>query len=161
MASHFSRLSRYYFDCGQRTKKVSSTLGHALMQDHPFATQRFEQAHKNLGEFKRVLIAGDLERFIDLVESEALCLHAMMMTSNPHFVLMQPNTLSIIEKVEDFRLQTQLPICFTLDAGANVHLLYPLQHRIPIMDFIREAWLSIVKKDNTLRIKWEMVLKKF
>ena len=51
---------------------------------------------------------------------------------------MQPNTLNIIEKVEDFRLQTQLPICFTLDAGANVHLLYPLQHRIPIIDFIRE-----------------------
>ena len=123
-------------DKGQ--KKVSSTLGHALMQDHPFATQRFEQAHKNLGEFKRVLIAGDLERFIHLVESEALCLHAMMMTSYPHFVLMQPNTLSIIKKVEDFRFQTQLPICFTLDAGANVHLLYPLQDRIPIIDFILE-----------------------
>ena len=60
MASHFPRLSRYCFDCGQRTKRVSSTLGHELMQDHPFATQRFEQAHKNLGEFKRVLIAGDL-----------------------------------------------------------------------------------------------------
>ena len=78
------------------------------------------------------------ERFIDLVESEAPCLHAMMMTSKPRFVLMQPNTLSIIKKVEDFRLQTQLPLCFTLDAGANVHLLYPLQDRIPIIDFIQE-----------------------
>jgi len=47
-------------------------------------------------------------------------------------------TLSIIKKVEDFRLQTQLPLCFTLDAGANVHLLYPLQDRIPIIDFIQE-----------------------
>ena len=85
-----------------------------------------------------MLIDGDLEHFIDLVESEALCLHAMMMTSNPSFVLMQPNTLSIIKKVENFRFQTQLPLCFTLDAGANVHLLYPLQNRIPIIDFIQE-----------------------
>ena len=40
--------------------------------------------------------------------------------------------------MEVFRAQTKLPICFTLDAGANVHLLYPLQDRIPIMDFIQE-----------------------
>ena len=56
-----------------------------------------------------MLIAGDLERFIDLVESEALCLQAMMMTSNPHFVLMQPNTLSIIKKVEDLDYKLNCP----------------------------------------------------
>tara|TARA_B100002019_G_scaffold292563_1_gene316134 strand:- start:546 stop:1616 length:1071 start_codon:yes stop_codon:yes gene_type:complete len=123
-------------DKGQ--KKVSSTLGHGLMQGHPFATQRFEQAHTHIEQLKTALTTGDLERFIDLTEAEALCLHAMMMTSNPRYVLMQPNTLSILQKVEVFRAQTQLPLCFTLDAGANIHLLYPLQYRIPIMDFIQE-----------------------
>ena len=121
-------------DKGQ--KRVSSTLGHGLMKGHPFATQRFEQAHTHLNQIKTALILGDVERFIELTEAEALSLHAMMMTSNPHFVLMQPNTLAILQKVEDFRTQTQLPLSFTLDAGANVHLLYPLQDRIPIIDFI-------------------------
>ena len=34
-----------------------------------------------------------LMAFIEIVESEALTLHAMMMTSMPYFILMKPNTL--------------------------------------------------------------------
>lgn len=127
-------------DKGQ--KKVSSTMGHGLMNGHPFAEQRFEQAHCNLQQLKTALISGDLEQFMDLTEAEALSLHAMMMTSNPRFVLMQPNTLAILHKVWDFRNQSSLPLCFTLDAGANVHLLYPKQDRIPIMNFIKNELLS-------------------
>ena len=126
-------------DKGQ--KKVSSTLGHGLMQGHPFAAQRFEQAHSHLEQLKSALTTGDLEHFIDLTEAEALTLHAMMMTSNPRFVLMQPNTLAILNKVVDYRAQTNRPLCFTLDAGANVHLLYPRQDRSPIMDFIQKELL--------------------
>jgi diphosphomevalonate decarboxylase len=122
-------------DKGQ--KKVSSTVGHGLMEGHPFAQQRFEQAHLHLKQLKTALISGDLEQFMDLTEAEALTLHAMMMTSNPRFVLMQPNTLAILQKVSDFKVKTNLPLCFTLDAGANVHLLYPRQNRNPIMDFIQ------------------------
>ena len=60
----------------------------------------------------------------------------MMLTSNPYFILMKPGTLSIIEKVWRFRKDTGLPLCFTLDAGANVHLLYPEIHRKEILQFI-------------------------
>jgi diphosphomevalonate decarboxylase len=127
-------------DKGQ--KKVSSTLGHQLMEGHPFAEQRFEQAHHNLSQLKTALTTGDLDQFIDLTEAEALSLHAMMMTSHPRFVLMQPNTLAIINKIWDYRSQTVLPLCFTLDAGANVHLLYPEQHRALIMDFIKTELLA-------------------
>jgi diphosphomevalonate decarboxylase len=49
----------------------------------------------------------------------------MMMTSMPYFILMKPNTLEIIQKIWNFRQKTNLPVGFTLDAGANVHLLYP------------------------------------
>ena len=131
-------------DKGQ--KKVSSSLGHGLMKGHPFAAQRFDQAHRNLNKFKSALVGGDLELFVDLTEAEALSLHAMMMTSNPRFVLMQPNTLAILQKVWDFRAQTRLPLCFTLDAGANVHLLYPLQERTPILDFIQKELVAHCQK---------------
>jgi diphosphomevalonate decarboxylase len=127
-------------DKGQ--KKVSSTLGHQLMVGHPFAKKRFEYAHHNLSQLKTALTKGDLDQFIDLIESEALSLHAMMMTSHPRFVLMQPNTLAIINKILDYRSQTALPLCFTLDAGANVHLLYPEQNRAVIMDFIKTELLA-------------------
>ncbi|MCX2718160.1 diphosphomevalonate/mevalonate 3,5-bisphosphate decarboxylase family protein [Lentiprolixibacter aurantiacus] len=123
-------------------KQVSSTVGHKLMEGHPFAKQRFEQAHSNLRRIKEVMISGDLDAFVDLVEREALTLHAMMMTSSPYFILMKPNTLSIIEKVWEFRRNTGLPLCFTLDAGANVHLLYPGQNKEKVLQFIKNELVA-------------------
>ena len=119
-------------------KQVSSTVGHDLMHNHPFAKQRFEQAHNNLSNIKTVLETGDLEAFIEIVESEALTLHAMMMTSMPYFILMKPNTLEIINRIWKFRNETQIPICFTLDAGANVHILYPENVSVVALQFIKD-----------------------
>src|SRR5690554_4344060 len=118
-------------------KQVSSTVGHELMHNHPFAIQRFEQAHENIAKLKVVLKSGNLEQFIHIVESEALTLHAMMMTSNPYFILMKPNTLEIINQIWQFRNTTKIPVCFTLDAGANVHVLYPEKSRTEVIDFIK------------------------
>lgn len=118
-------------------KQVSSTVGHDLMFGHPFAEQRFSQAHHNLSAIKNVLENGDVEHFIKIVESEALTLHAMMMTSMPYFILMKPNTLEIINKIWKFRNDTQTPVCFTLDAGANVHVLYPENTKEKVLQFIK------------------------
>ncbi len=117
-------------------KIVSSTVGHGLMHGHPFAEQRFDQANNNMQAIKPILASGDLDAFITLVESEALSLHAMMLTSSPYFILMKPATLAIINKIWSFRKETGIPACFTLDAGANVHLLYPAQHKQQVRDLI-------------------------
>ena len=118
-------------------KQVSSTVGHNLMHNHPFAKQRFAQAHFNLESLISVLKSGDLNAFISIVEREALTLHAMMMSSNPYFILMKPNTLEIINKIWAFRAQTGLHVCFTLDAGANVHVLFPETEAKEIQEFIK------------------------
>ncbi|SHE69647.1 diphosphomevalonate decarboxylase [Arenibacter palladensis] len=118
------------------SKQVSSSLGHNLMHDHPFAEQRFDQAHKNLTKLKRVFEEGNLLEFIKIVESEALTLHAMMMTSMPYFILMKPNTLEIINKIWAFRASSKTHVCFTLDAGANVHVLYPENEKQEVYQFI-------------------------
>ncbi len=123
-------------------KVVSSTVGHELMQGHPFAKQRFEQAHQNLAEMKQILKEGNLERFVKLVESEALTLHSMMMTSMPYFILMKPNTLEIINKIWKFRQQTDIQVCFTLDAGANVHVLYPEKVKDEVLQFIKNELIG-------------------
>lgn len=119
-------------------KQVSSTVGHDLMHNHPYAERRFEQAHENLSKIKTVLESGNLDEFIKIVESEALTLHAMMMTSMPYFILMKPNTLEIINKIWKFRNETKIPVCFTLDAGANVHVLYPENVREKVLEFIKD-----------------------
>ncbi|MBT8277365.1 MAG: diphosphomevalonate decarboxylase [Bacteroidia bacterium] len=123
-------------------KQVSSTVGHKLMFEHPFADERFKQGHKNLSKLIKIFKNGDLPSFIKIVESEALTLHAMMMTSHPYFILMKPNTLKIINKIWEFREETGLYICFTLDAGANVHLLYPENQAVQIYEFIKNELVA-------------------
>ncbi len=118
-------------------KQVSSTIGHDLMHGHPFAEKRFTQAHENLDALIKIFESGDLKEFIKIVESEALTLHAMMMTSLPYFILMKPNTLEIINAIWKFRNETQIPVCFTLDAGANVHVLYPEDVKEEVLTFIK------------------------
>ncbi len=106
-------------------KAVSSRAGHALMEGNPFAEARYAQARQRLGVLFDAMRAGDLETFGRIAEDEALTLHALMMCSNPSYVLLQPNSLAIIEKVREYRAETGHPVYFTLDAGPNIHLLYP------------------------------------
>ncbi|WP_413511299.1 diphosphomevalonate/mevalonate 3,5-bisphosphate decarboxylase family protein [Myroides odoratus] len=134
-------------------KQVSSTVGHDLMHDHPFSSERFQQAHQNLSKLKKTLQTGDVKEFIALVESEALTLHAMMMTSLPYFILMKPNTLKIIERIWAFRAKTQLPVCFTLDAGANVHVLFPENEKEKVLNFIREDLSKFCQNEHFIEDK--------
>ena len=130
-------------DVGQ--KAVSSTAGHALMESHPFAEQRFAQAHTHMAAFKELLAQGDVFPFLDLVEREALTLHGLMMSSHPSYILMRPNTLHILEAIRRFRQETGTPIGFTLDAGANVHVLFPKEVEQSAMRFVNEVLAPYAK----------------
>ncbi|WP_166967105.1 diphosphomevalonate/mevalonate 3,5-bisphosphate decarboxylase family protein [Yeosuana marina] len=123
-------------------KQVSSSVGHNLMHNHPFAEQRFTQANDNLSKLIDIFKSGDIYAFIEIIESEALTLHAMMMTSLPYFILMKPNTLEIINKIWLFRQHTGLPVSFTLDAGANVHVLYPEKDAASVLEFIKNELVA-------------------
>jgi len=129
-------------------KQVSSTIGHDLMHNHPFAENRFNQAKDNISKISSVLQNGDLKSFINIVESEALTLHAMMMTSNPYFILMKPNTLHIINKIWEYRAQTNSNVCFTLDAGANVHLLFPEKEKLSVNKFVISQLIQFCQNNH-------------
>lgn len=117
-------------------KKVSSSLGHDLMKSNPYAKLRFEAAEENMQQLCKVLQLGDLGGFIDIMENEALSLHAMMMTSAPGYILMRPNSLDAIHRIRAYRNRTGLAVGFTLDAGANVHVIYPEKQADKIRKFI-------------------------
>ena len=107
--------------------------------------------NENIKNLLLALKSGDLDTFINITESEALQLHALMMCSNPSFILMKPNTLNLINEIREFREETKIPLCFTLDAGPNVHLLYPEQEADKVEYYIknvladycdRERWIA-------------------
>ncbi|MGK0448135.1 MAG: diphosphomevalonate decarboxylase [Polaribacter sp.] len=129
-------------------KQVSSTIGHNLMHEHPYAENRFNQANENLGTMSKILQEGNSKDFINLVESEALTLHAMMLTSSPYFILMKPNTLEIINKIWEYRQENNSNICFTLDAGANVHVLFPEGEKESVLQFIENQLSRYCQKNH-------------
>ena len=120
----------------ENQKDVSSSAGHSLMDNHPFSAERYMIANENISALKIILENGDVYAFCDLVEKEAMMLHSLMMTSNPSYVLMKPQTLEIMNEIKAFRNKNKVPVCFTLDAGANVHVLYPEKDSKSVTDFI-------------------------
>ena len=122
-------------------KEVSSSVGHRLMDEHLYQRSRIAQAHENINKLYLALLTGDRTKFIDVVENEALSLHAMMMTSNPSFILLKPNSLEIIIRIRRFREKSKIPVSFTIDAGPNIHLLYFQENELDVKAFIERELL--------------------
>jgi len=131
-------------------KSVSSTAGHALMEGNIYAHDRYAQANLRFAELLQALQSGDLERFGAITENEALTLHALMMTSEPSYILMRPNSLRMIEKVRDFRTTTKLPLYFSLDAGPNLHLLYPDNIATQVKEFIQAELIDLCENGECI-----------
>jgi len=122
----------------QGQKEVSSSLGHSLMNHHPYTEDRLKQANSHMHSLVKAMKTGDASEFIKTLESEALSLHALMMSSDPWFILMKAETLQILQKIKTYRERTGHFICFTLDAGPNVHLIYGSKNKMEIEAFIEK-----------------------
>lgn len=131
-----------------KEKEISSRAGHSLMEGHPYAEARYKAAMTNLVNLSAALLSGDMEEFVSITESEALNLHALMMSSRPSYLLIEPNTLNIVNAVRLFRKETKIPVCFTLDAGPNVHLLYPGDNATTIRTWINAELVKFCEGGN-------------
>lgn len=129
-------------------KTVSSTSGHALMNDHPFAKSRYLQANENVNMLINVFKNGNQKVFNEIVENEAMTLHALMLSSNPPIYNLKPKTLEVISKLIEFRKKNELSFTYTLDAGPNIHILYPKEIRSQIVDFIEKELLVFCENEK-------------
>ncbi len=143
VGNSFRSLNDAVLIVSREAKKVSSSQGHDLMENHPFAAPRFQQAQIHYRQLLTALRDNDIQSFIRITENEALMLHGLMMSSDPGFLLLEPATLEIISKVRRYREETGSFITFTIDAGPNVHLIYPDEIRENILDFIETEVQSL------------------
>ncbi|MFB6342275.1 diphosphomevalonate/mevalonate 3,5-bisphosphate decarboxylase family protein [Saccharicrinis sp. FJH62] len=120
-----------------KKKTMASTRGHKLMEDHPFAQERYGQARVNLSRMIEILRNGDQMGFAELLEHEALTLHSLMMSSIPGYIEIKANTINIIDRIREYREKSGVPLAFTLDAGPNVHILYPEEDKEEVIYFIK------------------------
>ncbi len=110
----------------QARKAVGSSEGHALAESSPLQAARVEDAPRRLNLCRKAILKRDFEALAGVVELDSNLMHAVMMTSTPGLFYWEPATLGVMQAVQAWR-KSGLAVCYTIDAGPNVHVLCPAE----------------------------------
>ncbi len=103
-------------------KPTGSTEGHLLAETSPLQHARVADTPCRLERCRRAILDRDFESLSDVIELDSNLMHAVMMTSTPPLIYWLPASIEIMRAVQSWRADG-IPVCYTLDAGPNVHLL--------------------------------------
>jgi diphosphomevalonate decarboxylase len=103
-------------------KHTTSQAGHPTAKTSDLQNARVAGAAERLNKCKAAIFHYDFPTFADVVEQDSNLMHAVMMTSKPPLFYWKPTTLTIMELVRQWRAEG-LSVCYTLDAGPNVHCI--------------------------------------
>lgn len=106
----------------QQHKATGSEDGHKTAQTSDLQAGRLAKAQERLAACREALLTRDFARFAEVVELDSNLMHAVMMTSRPALFYWLPLTLRVMQAVREWRA-SGVPVCYTLDAGPNVHCL--------------------------------------
>jgi diphosphomevalonate decarboxylase len=105
-------------------KKTGSTEGHSLAPTSPLQAARVEDAARRLDICRKAILERDFEAFASIVELDSDMMHSVMMTSTPALHYWKPASLEVMSCVRQWRVEG-IQVCYTVDAGPNVHVLCP------------------------------------
>lgn len=108
-------------------KEIGSSEGHSLATTSPLQRARVQHTEDRLAECRQALLEKDFERLAHIVELDSDIMHAVMMTSRPPLLYWLPGTIAVMRRVRALR-HGGTPVCYTIDAGPNVHCLCPATH---------------------------------
>ena len=98
---------------------------------------RVEDADRRLDLCREAILKRDFEAFAEIVELDNNLMHAVMMTSQPRIYYWQPATLDVMHSVVEWR-SSGLPVCFTIDAGPNVHVITTSDNALYILEELEQ-----------------------
>lgn len=103
-------------------KSVSSKEGHRIAVTSPLCECRIRIVRSLLPELRSAIMRRDFDKIGEIAERDAMMMHSVMMTSSPPLIYWSGETLEIMRKVVEMR-DEGIKAYFTVDAGANVHVL--------------------------------------
>ena len=112
----------------ESTKLTGSTQGHAIASTSPLQSARVTDAPRRLDICRRAILDRDFDALAAVVELDSDMMHAVMMTSAPALHYWAPTTLAVMSSVRQWRREG-LAVCCSVDAGANVHVICPVEHK--------------------------------
>lgn len=99
-------------------KRVSSTDGMNACMKSPFWNAYLDAAKQHADAAQNAILQKDFKLLKEVMHSSTSLLHAVNLTAKPPIFYATPKT---VEFIEHFMRQSQaIPVCLTLDAGANV-----------------------------------------
>lgn len=104
-------------------KRTGSSAGHETAGTSILQPARVSSAAERLRAVKSAIMRRDFEQFASAVEQDSNLMHAVMMTSDPPLLYWEPLSFAIMKAVRHWRTVENLQVCFTLDAGPNVHCI--------------------------------------
>lgn len=103
-------------------KAVGSRQGHTSANTSDLQIARVNGAGERLKICQQAILSRDFGTFADVVEYDSNLMHAVMMTSRPPLFYWLPTTLTVMDAVRHWRANG-VNVCYTLDAGPNVHCI--------------------------------------
>jgi len=122
----------------QAHKPTGSTQGHAIAGTSPLQAARLADASRRLDICRRAILDRDFDALAAIVELDSDMMHAVMMTSTPALHYWVSSSLATMSSVRQWRREG-LPACSTVDAGANVHVICPADHRDEVAARLRRV----------------------
>ncbi|MFZ2095652.1 MAG: diphosphomevalonate decarboxylase [Anaerolineales bacterium] len=106
----------------QEEKTISSSTGHSLASTSPIQSVRLADTPRRLKLCREAIIERDFDKLAEVVELDSNLMHTVMITSSPPLLYWQGTTVTIMQAVQSWR-KAGLQVCYTIDAGPNVHVL--------------------------------------
>ena len=103
-------------------KEIATSQGQKLANSSLFFAVRLKRIKEKTQAIKKYMKIKNFKEFGELIEQEALELHAIMLTSTPPLIYWLPGTLRIMYAVKKWR-QEGLQVYFTVNTGQDIHLI--------------------------------------
>jgi diphosphomevalonate decarboxylase len=118
-------------------KKVGSAQNHLKAATSPYFTTRLAEVPKRLAMARDAILRCDLTLLGTVMEADAVSMHAICMTQVPPSFYWNAGTMAVIHAVQAWR-EEGLESYFTIDAGANVHVICAGEHRDEVQQRVQQ-----------------------
>lgn len=119
-------------------KEVSSSEAHLRVTTSELFKGRVFRAEKRLMHSLEWMLTKNWKSCFELFWAEFWDMHALFQTSQPPFGYMTEGSLEVLNKIESYWKKHQDGPWVTMDAGANVHLLYRPDQKSAFDEISRE-----------------------
>ncbi|RZA19824.1 MAG: diphosphomevalonate decarboxylase [Proteobacteria bacterium] len=124
-------------------KSKSSTAAHSDAWSSPLFSPRIAGAPERLQAMLKALYHRDMASLGPLLETEALDMHAVMMTTRPPQHYLTTESTEFLAAFRRARQDGVFEAYFTIDAGPNIHIIHEASQTPALHNWLKEFYPNL------------------